>query len=260
MTESPIVHRSVVESGLVRHTDQSQEGSAMPRPTVVLVHGAFADASSFGDVIPMLQDAGVDVVAPAVPNRSLNEDAAYVGAILESIDGPIVLAGHSYGAAVVSVAGGADHVHSLVFLAGFVPDKGESLGELAGRFPESDLARALVPVPVPGGADLTVDVDEFHAVFAGDVDPVRARTLAASQRPLASAAFGAPADDAAWRSKPSWGIVATADRTINPDVQRFGLRRAGAAVTEVESSHLVMLSHPVAVVDLIDKALRAAAT
>jgi len=197
------------------------------------------------------------VLAPAVPNRSLNADADYVGAHLASVPGPVVLVGHSYGCAVVTVAGVADNVQSLVYLAGFVPDEGETLGELAGRFPDSDLAQALVPTPVPGGADLAVAVDRFPWVFAADVEPAVAAVLAVSQRPLSAAAFGDPASAAAWRTKPAWGLVAANDRTINPDVQRFGFDRAGVSSTEVESSHLVMLSQPSVVTDLIVKAVRA---
>jgi pimeloyl-ACP methyl ester carboxylesterase len=230
---------------------------ASSSPTVVLVHGAFADASSFGEVIPRLLDDHIPVLAPAVPNRSLNGDAAYVAAVLTTIPGPVVLVGHSYGCAVATVAGTAENVSSLVYLAGFVPDAGESLGELAGRFADSDLARALVPTPVPGGVDLTVAIERFPAVFAADVDPLVARSLAVSQRPLSAAAFEEKATAAAWRTKPAWGIVATADHTINPDVQRFAYQRANVAALEVEASHLLMLSQPAVAAELIKKAVLA---
>jgi pimeloyl-ACP methyl ester carboxylesterase len=229
----------------------------MAQPTVVLVHGAFADASSFGDVIPMLLDAGIPVLAPAVPNRSLNADADYVGSVLASISGPVVLVGHSYGCAVATVAGVADNVQCLVYLAGFVPDKGETLGELAAKFPESDLAGALVPTPVPGGVDLRVAEDRFAAVFAADVDPLVVRSFAVTQRPLSAAAFEEPAAAAAWHTKPAWGLVATADRTINPDVQRFGYQRGNVATSEAQSSHLVMVAQPTVTAGLIEKAVRA---
>ena len=231
----------------------------MSQPTVVLVHGAFADASSFGDVLTQLLDSGTSVIAPAVPNRSLNGDAAYVAAVLATVPGPVVLVGHSYGCAVATVAGTADNVASLVYLAGFVPEKGESLGELAGRFPDSDLGSLPGADADPGGLDLSVAVDKFPSVFAADVDPGVSRILAVSQRPLSAAAFEEPAGSAAWHTKPAWGLVATADRTINPDVQRFGYERANVASLEVESSHLVMLSHPDAVSELIVKAVSAVA-
>jgi len=200
----------------------------------------------------------VQLGAPAVPNRSLNSDAAYLGAVLASVPGPVVLVGHSYACAVATVAGTADNVTSLVYLAGIVPDRDESLGELAGRFAPSDLATALVPTPVPGGADLTVAVERFPDVFAHDVDPRIARTLAVCQRPLSAAAFEEKAGAAAWHTKPAWGVVAAADRTINPEVQRFAYQRANVAATELDSSHLVMLSKPAATVEIIRKAVLAA--
>ena len=231
----------------------------MSQPTVVLVHGAFADASSYGPVIPQLLEDGIRVVAPAVPNRSLNGDAAAVSSVLARIEGPVVLVGHSYGCAVATVAGVAPNVETLVYLAGFVPDEGEALGALQERFAPSDLATALVPTPIPDGVDLTVDVDKFASVFAADVDSATAAVLAVTQRPLSGAAFGEPAAAAAWRTKPAWGVVATQDHTINPDVQRYGYRRAGVSAIEVDSSHLVMIAQPTVVVDLIRKAVTSVA-
>ncbi|MFF4379806.1 alpha/beta fold hydrolase [Kitasatospora sp. NPDC001547] len=234
-------------------------------PTVVLVHGAFADASSFAEVIPELLADGLEVVAPAVPNRSLTGDAAYLASVVRRIPGPVVLVGHSYGGAVITVAGAEENVEALVYLAGYALEEGESLGELQGRFPDSDLASALVyaPFPLEGGdgegTDVSVAVDRLPAIFAADVDPGLARVLAVSQRPLAAAAFGEAAPTAAWRTKPSWGVVATADRTLNPEVQRFGYQRAGMTTVEVDSSHLVMLSHPGRVADVIREAVRSTA-
>ncbi|AEY87633.1 secreted protein [Streptomyces hygroscopicus subsp. jinggangensis 5008] len=232
-------------------------------PTVVLVHGAFADASSYAEVIPRLIARGLDVVAPAVPNRSLIGDAAYVADIVRQIPGPVVLVGHSYGGAVITVAGTEDNVSALVYLAGYALEEGESLGELQGRFPDSDLAGALVytPFPVEGsdqpGTDVSVQPGKFPAIFAADVDPRLASALAVSQRPLAALAFTEAAPAAAWKTKPSWGLVASADHTINPDVERYGYRRAGMTTVEVDSSHLVMLAHPERVVRLIEDAVRA---
>ena len=220
------------------------------QPTVVLVHGAFADASSFARVIPELLADEIPVVAPAVPMRSLSGDGAYVASAVRQIDGPVILVGHSYGGAVITVAGVEDNVRALVYLSAYALDEDESLGELQGRFPDSALAEGLVyrKFPVDGstetGTDATVDVGKFPAIFAGDVEEELAKTLAVSQRPLAGAAFTEKASAAAWKTKPSWGSVATADRTINPDVERFGYQRAGTTVTEIHSSHLVMLSHP----------------
>ena len=234
----------------------------MTTPTVVLVHGAFADSASFAAVVPELLDDGLSIVIPAVPNRSLVGDAAYVASVVRQIDGPVLLVGHSYGGAVITVAGAEDNVVGLVYLAGYALEEGESLSELQGGFPDSDLATALVykPFPQPGaedGTDVYVDVERFPAVFAAGVDPQVARVLAVSQRPLAGAAFGEKAPAAAWKTKPSWGLVAADDHTINPDVERFGYSRAGMTVTEVDSSHLVMLAHPKAVVELVREAVRA---
>jgi pimeloyl-ACP methyl ester carboxylesterase len=234
-------------------------------PTVVLVHGAFADASSFARIIPELIARGLDVVAPAVPNRSLLGDADYIAAIVRQTPGPVVLVGHSYGGAVITVAGVEDNVRALVYLAGYALEEGESLGELQGRFPDSDLATALVysPFPIEGsttsGTDESVQIDKFPSIFAADVDPRLASVLAVSQRPLAAQAFSEKAPKAAWKTKPSWGLVAAADHTINPDVERFGYKRAGMTTVEVDSSHLVMLAHPERVIKLIEEAVRATA-
>ncbi|MFD0132784.1 alpha/beta fold hydrolase [Streptomyces sp. NPDC127159] len=237
--------------------------TASTSPTVVLVHGAFADASSFSRVIPELLADGLKVVAPAVPNRSLIGDAAYVASVVRQIPGPVVLVGHSYGGAVITVAGAEENVAALVYLAGYALEEGESLGELQGGFPDSDLAAALVytPFPIEGaaepGTDVSVDVEKFPAILAADVDKDVAAVLAVSQRPLAAQAFAEAAPAAAWKTKPSWGLVSSSDRTINPDVERFGYRRAGMTTVEVDSSHLVMLAHPERVADLIREAVQA---
>jgi pimeloyl-ACP methyl ester carboxylesterase len=235
--------------------------NSLAPPTVLLVHGAFADASSFAALIPELLGAGLGVLAPAVPNRSLTGDAAYIASVVRQIPGPVVLVGHSYGGAVITVAGMEANVVGLVYLAGYALEEGESLGELQGRFPDSELASALVYTPFSTGdgaegTDVSVVAARFPAIFAHDVDPDLAAVLAVSQRPLAAAAFTEPAPVAAWKTKPSWGIVASADRTINPDVERFGYRRAGMTTTEVDSSHLMMLSHPKVVASVIREAVR----
>ena len=230
-------------------------------PTVVLVHGAFADASSFARIIPELLADGTKVLAPPVPNRSLSGDADYIASVVRQIEGPVLLVGHSYGGAVITVAGAEKNVVGLVYLAGYALDEGETLGELQGRFPDSPLANALVytQFPVAGtdepGTEISVDVDRLPEIFAADLDPDLARVLAVSQRPLAAVAFGEPASAAAWKAKPAWGIVSTSDTTINPDVERFGYERAQMKVTEIDSSHLVMLSHPTEVVGVIREAL-----
>lgn len=230
-------------------------------PTIVLVHGAFADAASWAPVTKLLLDQGYEVHVPPVFNRSLSGDAAYIRSFVEQIDGPVLLAGHSYGGAILTVAGVAENVVGLVFVAAYALEEGESLGALQGGFPDSDLAANLVyaPYPVEGaepGTDVSVAVDAFPAVFAGGLDLETAKVLAVSQRPLSAVAFGEPASVAAWKTKPSWGIVSSADHTINPDVERFGYQRAGVRrVIEIDGPHLVMQTHPTEVATFITDAV-----
>lgn len=232
-------------------------------PTIVLVHGAFADAASWSPVTRSLLDHGHAVLVPAVPNRGLVGDSAYIRSFVEQIEGPVLLVGHSYGGAVITVAGVAENVVGLVYVSGYALDEGESLGELQGRFPDSDLAAHLVytPYPIEGadpGTDVSVAVDAFPAVFAAGIPLETSEVLAVSQRPLAAVAFAEPASAAAWKTKPGWGIVSSADHTINPDVERFGYKRAGLrSVVEVDAPHLVMLAEPAEVVAVIEDAVSA---
>ncbi|WP_072803749.1 alpha/beta hydrolase [Rhodococcoides yunnanense] len=231
--------------------------------TIVLIHGAFADAASWAPVTRRLLDKGHTVLVPSVPNRSLVGDSAYIRSFVEKIEGPVLLAGHSYGGAVITVAGVAENVVGLVYVSGYALEEGESLGELQGRFPDSELAANLVytPFPIEGaedGTDVSVDIDAFPAVFAGGIDVAEAEVLAVSQRPLTGLAFGEAAPVAAWKTKPGWGIVSSADHTINPDVERFGYERAGLRkVVELDAPHLVMLAKPDEVVAVIEEALDA---
>jgi len=229
-------------------------------PTIVLVHGAFADGASWSPVTRLLLDAGYDVRVPPVPNRSLSGDAEYIKRFATQLGGPVLLVGHSYGGAVITVAGTADNVVGLVYVAGYALDEGESLGQLQGGFPDSDLAANLVyePYSLPDGSDgtdVSVKLDAFPAVFAAGVDPKIAEVLAVSQRPLSAIAFGEGASAAAWKTKPGWGIVSADDHTINPDVERFGYQRAGVKAIEVAGApHLIMHQNPQAVVDVIVEA------
>ncbi|MEW2288444.1 alpha/beta hydrolase [Streptomyces sp. NPDC047841] len=233
-------------------------------PTVVLVHGAFADAASWSGVIEELQTHGIPVIAPPNPLRGLASDAAYVASVAAQIDGPVVLVGHSYGGALITVAGTAENVVGLVYVAAYALEEGESLGELQGRFPLSPLVSNLKQwtYPVPGGepaVEVTIAEDAFPSVFAADVPAEVTKVLAAAQRPLAAAAFEETASAAAWRTKPSWALVAGADNAINPEVERFGAQRAGATTVEIEgASHAVAVSQPKAVAELIRDAVRAA--
>ncbi|MFF2130130.1 alpha/beta fold hydrolase [Streptomyces olivochromogenes] len=232
-------------------------------PTALLVHGAFADAASWSGVIAELQNHGIPVVAPPNPLRSLASDAAYIASVAAQIDGPVVLVGHSYGGAVITVAGTADNVVGLVFVAAYVLEEGESLGELQGRFPDSPLGSSLkqATYPVEGGdpaVEVTIVPEAFPSVFAADVPADVTKVLAVAQRPLAAGAFTETATAAAWKAKPSWALVAAADQAINPEVERFGAKRAGATILEVEgASHAVAVSRPKVVADLIRDAVRA---
>ncbi|MFE5393071.1 alpha/beta hydrolase [Streptomyces sp. NPDC056568] len=199
-------------------------------PTALLVHGAFADAGSWSGVIAELQDQGIPVVAPPNPLRGLASDAAYIAAQAAQIEGPVVLVGHSYGGAVISVAGIAENVVGLVHVAAYVPEEGESLGELQGRFPLSPLVSNLSEktYPVAGeepAVEVTIAADAYPGIFAADVPAAVTRVLAAAQRPLAASTFTETASAAAWRDKPSWALVAGTDRAISPEVERFGARR-----------------------------------
>lgn len=232
-------------------------------PTALLVHGAFADAASWSGVIAELQNHGIPVVAPPNPLRSLASDAAYIASVAAQIDGPVVLVGHSYGGAVITVAGTAENVVGLVFVAAYVLEEGESLGELQGRFPDSPLGSSLkqASYPVEGGdpaVEVTIVPEAFPAVFAADVPADVTKVLAVAQRPLAAGAFTETATAAAWKTRPSWALVAAADQAINPEVERFGAKRAGATILEVEgASHAVAVSRPKVVAELIRDAVRA---
>ncbi|MER5279394.1 alpha/beta hydrolase [Streptomyces sp. NPDC002809] len=232
-------------------------------PTVVLVHGAFADAGSWSGVITELRSHGVPVVAPPNPLRGLAADSAYIASVVSQIDGPVVLAGHSYGGALITVAGTAENVVGLVYVAAYVLEEGESLGELQGRFPLSALVGSLkeTTYPVAGAepaVEVTITADAFPEIFAADVPESVTTVLALAQRPLAAAAFAETATAAAWKTKPSWALVAGADRAINPEVERFGARRAGATVVEADgASHAVAVSRPQLVAQLILDAVRA---
>lgn len=230
------------------------------KPTVVLVHGAFADSSSWNGVIAHLRLAGYPVVSAANPLRGLAADAAYVASVVKGVEGPVVLAGHSYGGAVISEAAAGDtQVKALVYVAAFIPDKGESALELSNKYPGSTLGPALDAVPFPladrgTGTDLYIKAPSFHDQFAADVPHDVTDLMAATQRPVAASALEDTATAAAWRTIPSWSLVATADRNIPPAAQRFMSERAEARTVEVDASHAVSVSQPEAVARLIEQA------
>ncbi|MEV8393299.1 MULTISPECIES: alpha/beta fold hydrolase [unclassified Streptomyces] len=236
------------------------------KPTVVLVHGAFADASGWDGVVERLQRDGYPVIAPANPLRGLASDSAYIASVLKSVKGPLILAGHSYGGAVIGeAAAGNPNVKALVYISAFMPAKGETLGALGAKFAGSRLDPALKQVPFQSGdgmtgTDLYIKPEKFHEVFAADLPASTAAQMAATQRPISAAAFTEKADAAAWKTIPSWFLVATKDRAIAPDLERFEAKRAGSHTIEVNSSHVAMISHPGTVTSLILDAIRTEAS
>ena len=233
-------------------------------PTIVLVHGGFVDASNWTPVIRELQARGLPVLAPANPLRSLAGDSAYIASVVNEIDGPVLLVGHSYGGAVITVAGAAaDNVVGLVYITAFILDEHESFTEVLSRFPETPLKQALRPhrYPLAGnetGLEFTLAPELFQSTFAGDVPSEITDVAAVAQRPFA-AVFDERAQVAAWKTLPSWAMVGTRDLMIHPDAQRFMAQRAGArTVEEIDASHSVAVSHPAAVADLIQVAVNAA--
>ncbi|MGY4923656.1 alpha/beta fold hydrolase [Streptomyces sp. 900105755] len=235
------------------------------KPTIVLVHGAFADASSWNGVVDKLLAHDYPVIAVANPLRGLTTDADYVRQIVTSVEGPVVLVGHSYGGSVISnAAKGLPEVKALVFVAAFLPEEGESAVTLSGKFPGSTLGDTLRPVPVtlPDGRqvmDLYIEQAKFHDQFAADVPEETTAVMAATQRPVADAALAEGASAPAWRDIRSWVLVADEDRNIPPQVQTYMAERAGASVMKVSASHAVSVSRPGDVARLINEAAQAAA-
>jgi pimeloyl-ACP methyl ester carboxylesterase len=233
----------------------------MTDPTVVLVHGAFADASGFAGVIRELENAGHPVVAPPNPLRSVASDAAAIAAAVSAIDGPVVLVGHSYGGAVITQASaGLDNVTALVYLAAFGLDVGESCASVQEPFPPPLLATTAAPTPydapgAAGGPDLYIKKDGFRETFCADVPVDVADVMFATQRPLAVAALGEKATAAGWKAKPSWFLVSEHDNAIPPDAERFMAQRMGAKTETINGSHTAFIADPVAVAAFIRQAL-----
>jgi pimeloyl-ACP methyl ester carboxylesterase len=234
-------------------------------PTIVLVHGAYAESASWNGVIADLHRRGYTTIAAANQLRGLQHDAAYLRSVLESVSGPIVLVGHSYGGSVMSEAAeGVAGVSALVYVASFLLDVGESTDDLVTKFPGAQLGSAAEPVPFPGpggvtGTEFYIRQDRFHELFAADVAPHEAAVLAATQRPIAGAALTEAATKAAWKTIPSWTLIATQDLAIPADAARFMADRAGSTTVEIDASHAVSVSQPSVVADLIDTAARATA-
>jgi len=236
------------------------------KPTIVLVHGAFADASSWSGVIERLQEQGYTVIAPANPLRGVTADSAYTASLLGQIDGPVLLAGHSYGGAVITnAATSAPNVAGLVFVAAFAPDEGENLGDVEAGSKDSVLNSALVQYQFPAGdggetaVEFAINPALLREAFAADLPEQQTALMAATQRPVAAAAFSDASGPPAWRTLPSWAVVATGDKAAGADVVRSMAQRAGADIVEVEGSHVIMISQPQTVTDHILKAARAVA-
>ena len=235
-------------------------------PTVVLVHGAFADASSWNGVIPLLQRKGMPVIAPANPLRGIAHDSAYTASVFAQIEGPVLAVGHSYGGAVITnAAADANNVVGLVFVAAFAPDEGEKLGEAQADSKDSVLNSALVPrqYPAPDGGQATefyIDPPKAREAFAGDLSDEQAALIAATQRPISELAFSDVNGPPAWKHLPSWAVVATGDKAAGTDLVRSMAERAGATITEIEGSHVIMVSQPQAVTEVILTAVAAVAS
>jgi pimeloyl-ACP methyl ester carboxylesterase len=231
-------------------------------PTVVLVHGAFADASGFRGLYDELLGGDVRVVAPPNPLRGLTGgDGEYLKAVIAGIDGPVVLVGHSYGGSVITAAGTADTVVGLVYISGFAPDEGENLTDLQSKFPAPGIIPYIVEHRLPGGGnEFTLAPEGFHQSFCADIPADDAAFYAISQRPLAGVALTEAAPSPAWRSRPVWAVLPTADRCIDPGVHRLSYERMAARVTEIEgASHVVMISHPQEVAQVVMTAVHTCA-
>jgi len=266
---------AVLGATLLAATSQATTGSAASfssasrsasahhgaKPTIVLVHGGWADSSGWNDEIAALQKRGFPVIAPANPLRGLTSDADYVRSVLQTIDGPIVLVGHSYGGAVISnAARGVDNVEALVYIAAFAPDTGESLAQLVTMNPGTQITPDALdarPYPLPdggSGVDLYIKAEVFREAFAGDLPRRTTNLMQATQRPFSEAAFTEASGDPAWKTVPSWYLVATDDHAIPPVTQRFMAERAGSVTASVRASHVPMMSKPEATTRLILKA------
>lgn len=228
-------------------------GAQSAKPTIVLVHGAFADGTGWQHVIPLLEKDGYTVIAVQNSLASLDADIATTRRVIDAQAGPVVVVGHSYGGAVITGAAGRPNVRALVYLAAFAPEAGEPVGAFNDKIP---LAKAVSP---DAAGFLYIDRAKFHAVFCADVPAGEANIMAATQKPLAGAIFGQSAPSPAWKTIPSWYLVSQEDQAINPDLERFYAKRMGAHTSEIKASHVAFISHPQEVTRLIEEAATAPA-
>jgi pimeloyl-ACP methyl ester carboxylesterase len=233
-------------------TVRAQTSSASAaKPTIVLVHGAFADGTGWQHVIPILERDGYNVIAVQNPLASLTGDIETTKRVIDAQKGPVVAVGHSYGGAVITgAAAGNPNVKALVYIAAFAPEAGEPIGAFGEKYP-APLGAALRP---DAAGFLYIDRAQFHDVFAKDVSLAEARVMAATQKPINGSAFGASVDQPAWKTIPSWYLVTQDDRAINPELERFYAKRMGAKTTEIKSSHVPFISHPKEFARLIEQA------
>jgi pimeloyl-ACP methyl ester carboxylesterase len=234
-------------------------------PTIVLVHGAWADASSWAEVTERLQKQGFKVLAPPNTLRGVATDTANLKAFLQTLTGPVVLAGHSYGGFVITnAATGNKNIKALVYIDAYIPDKGETVGQLTAAKPGSVLAvpdpsTVFNSVPIPGGqgdVDLYVKPELFPSFFAAGVPRNKSDVLAAGQRPFAASILDQPSGKPAWKSIPSWALIGTADRVLPPAEQKVMTARAGSHTVSVKAPHLSMVSDPKAVTDVVIRAVQ----
>ncbi|WP_381331395.1 alpha/beta fold hydrolase [Streptomyces kaempferi] len=247
------------ETASTAHAAATSARAHTPKPTVVLVHGAFADSSSWDAVISRLERRGYPVIGVANPLRGLSSDSAYLSSVLDTIAGPVILVGHSYGGAVITDAAvGHSNVKALVYIAAFAPDQGETGLSILDKYPGSQLPPSLTVRPFPGGQDAYVDPVHFRQVFAADVPAGTTRVMAAGQRPVSLTAFAEPSTTPAWKTIPSWYLVAGADHAIPPAAEQAMARRADSHTTIVHgASHAILVSHPDTTSHIIETAAHA---